>query len=126
MAKMLITKEQYHSMSPMGVELHDYWMKWKPEMYKEMAEAGTLWKVLQSEDNRLFDMVCQMMQDGMSEDMAKEVARAEIYDPTEDETDEIEETEEDRRRQEMYDLFVEMRRTLEAEQRALDEEKYLL
>ena len=79
MAKMLITKEQYHSMSPMGVELHDYWMKWKPEMYKEMAEAGTLWEVLQSEDNRLFDMVVDLIHSGLAEDQAKEIARAEIY-----------------------------------------------
>ena len=79
MAKMLITKEQYHSMSPMGVELHDYWMKWKPEMYKEMAAAGTLWEVLQSEDQRLDEMVISLIHSGLAVDQAKEVARAEIY-----------------------------------------------
>ena len=79
MAKMLITKEQYHSMSPMGVELHDYWMKWKPEMYKEMAAAGTLWAVLQSEDRRLDEMVIDLIHSGLAVDQAKEVARAEIY-----------------------------------------------
>ena len=79
MAKMLITKEQYHSMSPMGVELHDYWMKWKPEMYKEMAEAGTLLEVLQSEDLRLDEMVISLIHSGLAEDQAKEIARAEIY-----------------------------------------------
>ena len=79
MAKMLITKQQYSSMSPMGVELHDYWMKWKPEMYKEMAEAGTLLEVLQSEDRRLDEMVIDLIHSGLSEDMAKEIARAEIY-----------------------------------------------
>lgn len=80
MAKMLITKEQYHSMSPMGVELHDYWMKWKPEMYQEMAAAGTLWEVLQSEDRRLDEMVIDLIHSGLAVDQAKEVARAEIYD----------------------------------------------
>ena len=79
MAKMLITKEQYHSMSPMGVELHDYWMKWKPEMYKEMAAAGTLWEVLQSEDRRLDEMVISLIHSGLAVDQAVEVARAEIY-----------------------------------------------
>ena len=79
MAKMLITKEQYHSMSPMGVELHDYWMKWKPEMYQEMAAAGTLWEVLQSEDRRLDEMVIDLIHKGLAVDQAKEVARAEIY-----------------------------------------------
>ena len=109
MAKVLITREQYSSLSPMGVELHRYWMTFKPEMYKEMAQEGTLWEILQSEDRRLDEMVCELMQNGMSEDMAKEVARAEIYDPTEEETDEIEETEADRRSQEMWNLFLEIR-----------------
>ena len=108
MAKMLITREQYHSMSPMGVELHDYWMKWKPEMYQEMAEAGTLWEVLQSEDRRLDEMVIDLIHSGLAVDQAKEVARAEIYDLTEDETDDLEETEQDRRIKERYDLFVEI------------------
>ena len=79
MAKMLITKEQYWKLSPMGVELHDYWMKWKPEMYQQMAEAGTLLEVLQSEDRRLDEMVIDLIHSGLSEDMAKEIARAEIY-----------------------------------------------
>lgn len=80
MAKMLITQEQYSSLSPMGVELHRYWMNFKPEMYKEMAAAGTLWPTLESEDNRLYEMVANLITvQGMSEDMAKEVARAEIY-----------------------------------------------
>ena len=81
MAKMLITQAQYNSLSPMGVELHRYWMNFKPEMYREMAAAGTLWPTLQSEDNRLYEMVADLITvQGMSEDMAKEVARAEIYD----------------------------------------------
>ena len=79
MEKMLITKAQYNSLSWIGQEMHDYWMKWKPEMYKEMAEAGTLWEVLQSEDNRLFEMVIDLIHSGLAEDQAKEVARAEIY-----------------------------------------------
>ena len=79
MAKMRITNQQHSSLSPIGVELHRYWMNFQPKMYQEMAEAGTLWTTLESEDNRLFDMICEMMQNGMSEDQAKEVARAEIY-----------------------------------------------
>ena len=79
MAKMLITKEQYHSMSPMGVELHRYWMNFQPKMYQEMAEAGTLWPTLESEDNRLNNMVIDLIHSGLAEDQAKEVARAEIY-----------------------------------------------
>lgn len=80
MAKMLITQEQYNSLSPIGVEIHTYWMKWKPKMYREMHKEGTLWETLKSEDERLFEMICELMQNGLSEDQAKEVARAEIYD----------------------------------------------
>ena len=79
MAKMRITKQQYSSLSPMGVELHQYWMNFQPEMYQEMAEAGTLWPTLESEDNRLYEMVINLIHSGLSEDQAKEVARAEIY-----------------------------------------------
>ena len=80
MAKMLISKDQYNSLSFIGREMHDYWMKWKPEMYKEMAEAGTLWPTLQSEDNRLYEMGADLVSvQGMAPDMAMEVVRAEIY-----------------------------------------------
>ena len=80
MAKMLITMEQYNSLPPMGKELHSYWSKWKPKMYKEMAADGTLWPTLESEGNRLNEMVIELMQNGLAEDQAKEIARAEIYD----------------------------------------------
>ena len=80
MAKMLITQEQHNRLSPMGVELHRYWMNFKPEMYKEMAAEGTLWPTLESEDRRLDEMVIDLIHQGLAEDQAKEVARAEIYD----------------------------------------------
>ena len=79
MAKMLITKEQYSNLSPMGVELHQYWMNFKPKMYKEMAAAGTLWETLLSEDRRLDEMVISLIHNGLEVDQAVEVARAEIY-----------------------------------------------
>ena len=79
MAKMRITAQQYSSLSPMGVELHQYWMNFKPEMYQEMAESGTLWPTLESEDNRLNEMVIDLIHSGLAVDQAKEVARAEIY-----------------------------------------------
>ena len=79
MAKMLITKEQYSNLSPMGVELHRYWMNFKPKMYREMAAAGTLWPTLLSEDRRLDEMVLNLMYSGLAVDQAVEVARAEIY-----------------------------------------------
>ena len=79
MLKMLITEEQYNSLTVIGREIHRYWKQFKPEMYKEMAEAGTLLEVLQSEDRRLDEMVIDLIHSGLAEDQAKEIARAEIY-----------------------------------------------
>ena len=81
MAKMLITKEQYSSLTFVGREIHEYWMKWKPEMYKEMHREGTLWETLKSEDERLFEMGANLVSvQGMAPDMAMEVVRSQIYD----------------------------------------------
>ena len=81
MSKMLITQAQHSSLTPIGREIHEYWMKWKPEMYKEMHREGTLWETLSSEDKRLDDMMCAMVaEQGLAVDMAMEIIRAEIYD----------------------------------------------
>ena len=72
--------DQYYEIGVMGKEMHDYWQSFKPQMYKEMEQNGTLWTVLQSEGMRLDDLICDLMQKGLSEDQAKEVARAQIYD----------------------------------------------
>ena len=78
---MLITKDQYYSLTVIGKEIHDYWMKSKPEMYREMYEQGTLWETLSREDKRLDDLACDLIAvQGMSVDMAMEVVRAQIYD----------------------------------------------
>lgn len=79
MSKMLITKEQYSSLTPIGKELHDYWMKFKPEMYKELAQMGSLWSLIEQQDKELDDMILQLIpQLGIAG--AMEVARAEIYE----------------------------------------------
>lgn len=79
MAKMRITKEQYWNLNPMAKELHDYWMKFKPKMYKELADSGELLPLILMEGERLDEMVIELTpQIGLAG--AKEVARAEIYD----------------------------------------------
>ena len=108
-AKMGLTKEQYNSLNPMATELHDYWMKFKPKMYKEMVESGVLWDLVQREGNRLNDMVIELTPKiGLAG--AKEVARAEIYDETDEpmEEDPDEMTEQDKRNQELWELHCEM------------------
>ena len=103
-----ITTEQYYSLTPMGKELHDYWMKFKPKMYEEMYQNGTLWKILKSEDSRLDEMVIELMQNGLDEPGAKEVARSEIYYGTEETAeDDEEETEQDRLNREMWEAYTE-------------------
>ena len=79
MAKMRITKEQYWNLNPMAKELHDYWMKFKPKMYKELADSKELLPLILREGERLDEMVIELTpQIGLAG--AKEVARAEIYD----------------------------------------------
>lgn len=73
-------EKYYQGIGVMGREIHDYWQTEKPELYRELEANGTLWEILESEGMRLDDMIIDLMQKGMSEDMAKEVARAEIYD----------------------------------------------
>ena len=80
MAKTLITQEQYDSLTVIGRDIHRYWKDFKPKMYKEMHKNGTLWEVLKSEDERLFEMACDLIQQGLREDEMMEVIRAEIYD----------------------------------------------
>ena len=80
MSKMLITEQQYNSLSPIGREIHRYWKDFKPQMYQEMHREGTLWETLSSEDKRLDEMIIDLMQQGLAEDQAKEIARSEIYD----------------------------------------------
>ena len=74
-----ITVEQYSLLTPMGKERHDYWMKFKPKMYNELADKGTLLKLLNSEGDRLTDLVIELTHPlGLAG--AMEVARSEIYD----------------------------------------------
>ena len=74
-----ITTEQYYSLNPMAKELHDYWMKFKPEMYNELANSGKLYQLILTEGNRLDQIVIDNLQT-LGEAGAKELARAEIYD----------------------------------------------
>ena len=79
--EMLITMDQYRSLNPIGKEIHDYWMKWKPKMYRELNEMGRLWAVLSSENNRLNEMMIELVvEQRLAEDQAREIIRAEIYE----------------------------------------------
>ncbi|MGN0651504.1 MAG: hypothetical protein ACI4KN_00755 [Gemmiger sp.] len=81
-ARNALTAEQYNSLNPMALELHEYWRKYKPQMYKEMVQEGVLYDLVTREGDRLNEMVIQLTPTlGLAG--AKEVARAEIYDEME-------------------------------------------
>ena len=82
-----LTKEQYYG-SPKepgvgltypGRVLADYWTKYLPKMCQKMKDEGTLFQTLDEEGIRLSDLQCDLMQQGMSEDMAWEVVKEQIY-----------------------------------------------
>ena len=74
-----ITREDYLNLNSLAKELHDYWMKEKPELYNSLSREKLL-SLLEQEGDRLDEMVCDLIQNGMSVDGALEVARAEIYE----------------------------------------------
>ena len=74
-----ITQEDYMNLNSLAKELNDYWMNWKPEMYNSMSRQQLL-EILESEGDRLDEMVCDLIQSGMDVAGALEVARAEIYE----------------------------------------------
>ena len=77
---MLKMPNEYYALPVMGREIYDYWKISKPEPLKEMDQSGQLWSYLENKGWRLNDLVTELMWQGLSEDMAKELARAEIYD----------------------------------------------
>ena len=82
MSKMLITKEQYWNLTPIGRELHDHWMKSKPKMYEELAQTGNLWNLIEKKDQELDDMILELIP-SLGIAGAMEMARAEIYETME-------------------------------------------
>ena len=77
--KRLITNDQYWSLTPIGRELHDYWQKFKPEMYRELHQDGALWRLIESKDKELDEMIIELIP-SLGIAGAMEVARSEIYD----------------------------------------------
>lgn len=62
----------------MGEELYQYLLNFKPETYLELQNSGELLPYLRKTGMELDDMVIDLMQNGMDEAGAKEIARAEF------------------------------------------------
>ena len=70
--------EQRRGIGVMGQELYEYLLNEKPEQYSEMQKDGSLLPYLQRMGEELDNLVIDLMQNGMDEAGAKEVARAEF------------------------------------------------
>lgn len=73
-----LSNRQEATLSVMGRELYEYMLNEKPETYSQMQQDGSLLPYLQKMGDELNDMVIELMQNGMDEAGAKEVARAEF------------------------------------------------
>ena len=73
-----LTFEQRRGIGVMGQELYEYLLNHQKSQYVEMYQSGSLIPFLQKTGKELDDMVIKLMQNGMDEAGAKEVARAEF------------------------------------------------
>ena len=73
-----LTFEERRGIGVMGQELYEYLLNFKKDQYREMQQDGTLIPYLQKMGWELDEMVIDLMQNGMDEAGAKEVARAEF------------------------------------------------
>lgn len=73
-----LTFEQRRGIGIMGQELYEYLLNFRKSQYVEMQQKGTLIPYLQKKGMELDDMVIDLMQDGLDESGAKELARAEF------------------------------------------------
>ena len=74
-----ITREEYLNLNSLAKEIHDNWMKWKPNLYTSMSKDELL-EYLENEGQRLDDLAADLIQSGMDVPGALEVVRSQIYD----------------------------------------------
>ena len=73
-----LTLEERQGIGVMGQELYEYLYNFKRNMYRELQQSGELIPFLRKTGMELDDMVIDLMQNGMDEAGAKEIARAEF------------------------------------------------
>ena len=73
-----LTWEERRTLTVMGTELYEYLLNFQKSQYVEMYQDGSLLPFLQKTGEELDEMVIELMQNGMDEAGAKEVARAEF------------------------------------------------
>lgn len=73
-----LTLEQRRGIGVMGQELYEYLLNNQQERYSQMQQDKSLIPYLKKQGPELDEMVIELMQNGMDEAGAKEVARAEF------------------------------------------------
>ena len=73
-----LTYQERRGIGVMGEELYEYLLNNQTELYEEKLNDGSLIPYLRKMGNELDEMVIELMQNGMDEAGAKEVARAEF------------------------------------------------
>lgn len=73
-----LTREEKQTLTGLGVELYEYLLNFKPDVYLARQQDGSLLEYLQRMGEELDNLVIELMQNGMDEAGAKEVARAEF------------------------------------------------
>lgn len=76
MSMMYVSREQYNSLPPIGMELYDYWLRRRPELCRDMQCRGVLWETLSVEGTRLHEKLLELVGAGESVDAAVETVRA--------------------------------------------------
>lgn len=76
MSMMYVSREQYNSLPPIGMELLDFWLRRRPELCRDMQNSGILWDTLSFEGARLHTMLLELVSAGESVDAAVETVRA--------------------------------------------------
>ena len=78
--KSLLTKEQTQELGIMGLDQNDYWRKYLPKMYKSLAESGELFPLLKRRNDRMEEMMQDLMNQGLYENEAREYINEIMYD----------------------------------------------
>ena len=78
-AKMGLTHQQYMSLCAEAKDLHDYWRKWNPSLYREATKDGSLYRMVATKGQEMQDEIDRLMQQGLYLNEAREIVWEEIY-----------------------------------------------
>ena len=78
--KSLLTKEQEKELGSLGWEQNEYWRKYCPKMYKNLAESGDLFRLLKHRDEQMEEMMQDLMNQGLYENEARDFVNEIMYD----------------------------------------------